>query len=500
MSAVIENIESKSLVTLPLAKIKLDPDQPRKIIDQAKLKTFAADIAERGILQPITVRPVGTASYMVVYGERRFRAAKLAKLKTVDVIVDATERDPLDRFVDQYAENYQRENLSPMELANFYEAIHKQHDVKVKDIPEVLEKHGLQKIERSYVSNMRRLLNLPRWAQDFIDDGTLSAAHGKHILPVMVSDAALADLEAQLRQDIKYGHKITVEGLKGAAERAFDNCHTDIHWSHGRTQILFDVSTCRDCNKKKPIDRGWHKAEYCLDADCMKKKNAAAFEKQEKKRIAAERKKIGKGLGDLVDDEMPAPETMSKGAKALADGRIERTQQLLDAWLRDQVKAHLRDDYQTEFSIIVWLAGGAKGDTGWYYSSRTILTPEVKEDIRKFGPDITLKAKLDQAQYIHDIVNEALDSMTRDSLRCIAKHCDIKLEGSYTIDREYLDIKSKPELIESTPAAVVKIIENWEKLIKGKRADIVDAVLAQAETYGVPRDLVKMYTAKSTRK
>ena len=161
--------------TLPLREIEPDPAQPRKQFDDDALNQLADSITENGLLQPIAVRPkkLGTG-YIIIAGERRWRAARLAGLDDVPVII----KDVSDEQAAALAliENLQREDLNPIEVA---EGCH-----------QLIEKYGLtqetaaKKLgkSRSSVTNSLRLLALPQEVRHKVSEGILSAGHAKVLL------------------------------------------------------------------------------------------------------------------------------------------------------------------------------------------------------------------------------------------------------------------------------------------------------------------------------
>ena len=178
--------------TLPLREIEPDPSQPRKKFDDDALNQLADSITENGLLQPIAVRPkkLGTG-YIIIAGERRWRAARLAGLDEVPVII----KDVSDEQAAALAliENLQREDLNPIEVA---EGCH-----------QLIEKYGLtqetaaKKLgkSRSAVTNSLRLLALPEDVRRKVSAGVLSAGHAKVLLGLPTQDLmrqAAAEVEA----------------------------------------------------------------------------------------------------------------------------------------------------------------------------------------------------------------------------------------------------------------------------------------------------------------
>ena len=179
--------------TLPLREIEPDPEQPRKTFDEQALGELAASIAEHGLLQPIAVRPkkVGTG-YIIIAGERRWRAARLAGLDEVPVII----KDVTDEQAAALAliENLQREDLDPIEVAEGCRQLIDKYGLTQESAAKKLGK------SRSAVTNSLRLLALPEDVRRMVSGGKLSFGHAKVLLGLPNEDLmrqAAAEVTAQ---------------------------------------------------------------------------------------------------------------------------------------------------------------------------------------------------------------------------------------------------------------------------------------------------------------
>ena len=179
---VQEHAAGDKVLYLPLTAVSANPSQPRRSFEQGKLNELADSIKEQGVLQPILVRPVDGAAgkYEIVAGERRYRAAKQAGLKTIPAIVKALD----DKVTLEIAliENIQRQELTPLEEAASYRDLLDNYGYTQASLAQRLGK------SRVYVANTLRLLGLPKEIQAMISKGGLTAGHGKALL--MVEDAA----------------------------------------------------------------------------------------------------------------------------------------------------------------------------------------------------------------------------------------------------------------------------------------------------------------------
>jgi len=168
------------LLQVPAVAIAPNPKQPRSRFDDETLNELAASIREVGILQPIVVRRAGQG-YEVVTGERRLRAAKLAGLVTVPVVL--RDSDDADLLREALIENIHREDLNPIELGEAFRQLLDELGLKQE---ELADRVG---VSRSHIANTIRLLALPLEVQQLLTDEKLSAGHARALLALGDSDA-----------------------------------------------------------------------------------------------------------------------------------------------------------------------------------------------------------------------------------------------------------------------------------------------------------------------
>ncbi len=169
----IYDLESPGFFLCPIEKIRPNPDQPRKHIDQDSLEGLARSIKEKGILQPLVVWEVDGV-YELIVGERRWRAAQKAGLKAVPVVIKDVSPDELLELA--LVENIQREDLNPLEEAMAYSRLIDEMGLTQSQVASRVGR------ERSTVANFLRLLQLPDYAQADLLDGRLSMGHARAIL------------------------------------------------------------------------------------------------------------------------------------------------------------------------------------------------------------------------------------------------------------------------------------------------------------------------------
>ncbi len=169
-----EGPERDDLRELPVELIAANANQPRKRFDPDALQALADSLGEKGVLQPVLVRPIAGGTYELVAGERRWRAAQLAGLETLPALV--RERDDAQTLEVALVENMAREDLNPIEEARAVAAL-------VEELGLTREQVG-RRIGRSRVavSNLLRLLDLPDEAITLVEEGALTEGHGRALL------------------------------------------------------------------------------------------------------------------------------------------------------------------------------------------------------------------------------------------------------------------------------------------------------------------------------
>lgn len=183
------------LAEIPVGKLRPNPGQPRRVFDDDGLAELADSIRRHGVLQPLLVSDDGAGTYVVIAGERRWRAAKAAGLKTVPAVI--RERlDARDELALALVENLQRRDLSALEEARAFEHLKSEHGLSQAEIAEQVG------MSRSTVANALRLLRLPEAIQEMVESGQLSGGHGRALL-------ALSDDESR----IEWAARAVADGL-----------------------------------------------------------------------------------------------------------------------------------------------------------------------------------------------------------------------------------------------------------------------------------------------
>ena len=183
---VTESNSGGGAILLPVAFIERNSDQPRVHFDQSALDDLTRSVREKGLLQPILVRPMGKDRYQIVAGERRWRAAQQAGLHEVPVLsLDLDDRDVLEVAI---VENVQRQDLTPMEEARGYDRLVKDFGHTQDMVAKIVGK------SRSHVANILRLLGLPQGVQELVDAGKLSMGHARALVGLPNAAALAKDI------------------------------------------------------------------------------------------------------------------------------------------------------------------------------------------------------------------------------------------------------------------------------------------------------------------
>ena len=168
--------EVKSSLFLPISQVESCATQPRKQFDPDALADLADSIRQHGIIQPLTVRKLQSGYYQIIAGERRWRAARMAGLSQVPVVViEADDRKAMELAM---IENLQREDLNPMEEAEGYHTLMEQYGLTQEETSQRVGK------SRSAVANALRLLNLSKEVRALVEEGKLSGGHARALVPL----------------------------------------------------------------------------------------------------------------------------------------------------------------------------------------------------------------------------------------------------------------------------------------------------------------------------
>jgi ParB family chromosome partitioning protein len=243
--------------------ISANPKQPRTVFDEDQLTELALSIKEVGLLQPPVVRSIGNGKYQLIMGERRFRAAKLAGLKSIPVIIRQTSDDQLLR--EALIENIHRSQLNPLEEGAAYQQLLNDFSYTHDELAAKLSK------SRPAITNTMRLLNLPPSVQRKVAAGVISAGHARALLSLtdekeienlanrIVAEGltvrAVEEIVATGGAKVKGGSvrsgKILAPKLKEISEQLSDHLDTRVNVELGRQKgkIVIEFATIEDLER-----------------------------------------------------------------------------------------------------------------------------------------------------------------------------------------------------------------------------------------------------------
>ena len=209
--------EVKSSLFLPISQVESCAAQPRKQFDPDALADLADSIRQHGIIQPLTVRKLQSGYYQIIAGERRWRAARMAGLTQVPVVViEADDRKAMELAM---IENLQREDLNPMEEAEGYRTLMEQYGLTQEETSQRVGK------SRSAVANALRLLHLSDEVRALVEEGKLSGGHARALVPLTAelqkkAAAAIIKDDLSVRQTELLVKKLTADKPQKPAKDA----------------------------------------------------------------------------------------------------------------------------------------------------------------------------------------------------------------------------------------------------------------------------------------
>ena len=236
---------SKTLSLIPIEKIRPNINQPRKTFSEEELTELKNSIESKGLLQPIIVREKG-GYYEIVAGERRWRAAQLAKLHEVPALIKVlTDIEVLEIAI---IENIQRSNLNPYEEALGYKQLLEKFNYTQEELASNLGK------SRVYITNLTRLLNLPDSVLKFLKDGTITAGHARALIGVdkaLEIAKSIVKKELSVRETERLVKDFSKKNLKSKSTLKAKDADTEMLESELSAELGFPVSISHNEGEKR---------------------------------------------------------------------------------------------------------------------------------------------------------------------------------------------------------------------------------------------------------
>ena len=203
-----ENKKDNGLLLIPIEKIFRDESQPRKEFDKEKIEELAQSINKNGLIQPLILTKKDDNNYNLVAGERRWRAAQIANLKTLPALLLPTD---LDKDEISLIENIQRENLKVTEEANAYQRLIEKNNYTHDQLSKIVGK------SRSHITNLLRILNLHEYFSDLLNKGIISMGHARALVGKKPED-----LDEKILSQINIG-KASVRDIENNSSKKIKN-------------------------------------------------------------------------------------------------------------------------------------------------------------------------------------------------------------------------------------------------------------------------------------
>ena len=244
---------TQTVTSLPLQKVEPNPNQPRHRFDEEELQALADSISEHGILQPLAVRKMEGGFYQIIAGERRWRAARLAGLQEVPVVVVEADDKPVMELA--LIENLQRQDLNPMEEAEGYRVLTEEYGLTQEEAAARVGK------SRPAVANALRLLALPDEVRELVEKGELSAGHARAILslPTKAKQKTAAQRILALRLSVRQAEAMC-KRLAAEEKKPEPPKHTDVDYVAECEKAL-----SRRLDRKVRIVNGKRKGRFELE-------------------------------------------------------------------------------------------------------------------------------------------------------------------------------------------------------------------------------------------
>jgi ParB/RepB/Spo0J family partition protein len=503
-------LSTSNVVQVPIGELVPDPDQPRTSFEKNSLQALADNIKERGIQVPILVRVKSEGKKNVTIikdGERRWRAAKLAKLKTVPVLL-AHAGDASQILIDQVAVNDLREKLKPMELARALVKMRDQDKLSANEIASRMSKQGLL-LTNAQIANMMKLTELPAWAQDMVNDGEIEVTAAREIAGI-TDKGVLGKLEKMLKQAIDWRGKVTVSDVQGSIRSAFrdiaaaDLKKTESYYSDA---VRFDYKkVCKGC----PHLLETHGMALCMDKAGFQQHQAeakeAGLEYGGRKMKSAEAVKAKAAAGKKLTPKQQEKLDAQK-AEARAASLETKTKFYLHGWARTRIQAHLpQDSRDTCQRLMEFAAAQRPGLTqdGVYipHHVQNKYAGKLRKAAGQHGysalPAFLAASDAGSGLYLA-LATELVEQLPLTETLEVAHHLFGKdISPLWKVDADYLDLLQKAEL--------AQVAEKHAVLPEGRKAwgacktdELKAAILAVADQVGVPPMLARLYAELEPR-
>lgn len=222
-----EEIDKKDIMQIKLRNIRPNKNQPRKEFDEDRIKALCDSIKSVGVLQPIVLKPIEDNKYMIIAGERRYRASIMAGKEDIPAVIkDIPIKDVMEIAL---IENLQREDLNAIEEALAFKSLIENYKVTQEELSELVGK------SRPHITNTLRLLNLQKKVIKMIENGEITPGHGKALLRIENKDKQLEIANRIIEEDL------SVRSVEEIAKKIIENKEIEKHDKNEKDIYIIDV-------------------------------------------------------------------------------------------------------------------------------------------------------------------------------------------------------------------------------------------------------------------
>jgi ParB/RepB/Spo0J family partition protein len=510
MNAVMKTeqlIEAGVVTEVELDFLVPDSGQPRRTFDAGELEALSESIKARGVMQPLLVRSLGQAGLMIVDGERRWRAAALAQLKTVTVILTPDTESLQQLRVDQVTVNELRARLTPLELGHMLKQLRDEIKLSPNEIAAHLKRNGLSALAKQEIENLIGLTELPATVQKMVVSGQVEA---KHIAPVrrfVAMPAVMKGIEKNLAQAIDWGGQVTTEEVNEAISRALNDVGVDLTRTESwhSNPVLFDWKTLKDRD---------YIVQYAGGAWCMDKKKFAEHQ--------AEAKEAGFGPGGkrlktsksdeatpAAGEHVPTKAELKQKTEERANSLRSKAEEYLHAYL---IRALIPKVDKIEDPLVTFAALKRPGlyDTDWnrrgapachYPDGRQepvegLGNLKAAQDHKVYALDVLLEKRTPKQRQamLRSIALETLHELPWREVQVLAHHVlGDDIAKIWKLDAAFLDLFRNAELLHLAKVHKVPEPDHGKALEVMKAAELKTALLAHPQKVAKPQILVDLY-------
>jgi ParB/RepB/Spo0J family partition protein len=496
-------LSTTQVTQFPVKDLLPDPDQPRQDFGKEALQALADNIKQRGVQVPLLVRVGGKDGKQTVIkdGERRWRAAKLAKLASVPVLL-VKAADAAQIRIDQVSVNNLREQLKPMDLARTLSKMREVDKLTANDIAARMDKQGLP-MTQAHITNLMKLVELPAWAQTMVDNEEIDVAAAREIAGI-ADKQVLPELAKGVKQALNWRGRVTVSEVGTQIRIAYGRVGIDLKKteSYHSKPVFFDYKKiCKGC----PALRELRGEAFCMDQAGFNKHQAEAKEAglgPGGKKASAPKAAAEKKLSPAQQKKLDAVKEKQR-ASSLED----KTKYYLHSWARARIQAYLpTDPADLAQRLVEFAAADRPGLTqdGVYipHHVKNKYASKMRRAAAQHGysalPNF-LKAEDGGGEMYDALATELVDQLPLTETLEIAHHVfGADITPLWKVDAEYLDLLQKSEL--------AQVAEKNAQLPDGRKAwaglkveELKAAILAVADKVGVPPALAKLYAKPEPR-